>query len=165
MELEIEEVPTEVVIDTGSGCCLISKIFLESIGREIEQTTNVDLVDVNGSRKRALGKIRIATSINGERIAVTEMQVTDASNYKVILGNDWLVKMKAEINPEEEKITLRSHGQEDTYPIKTFKDQQIIHLQGDEEYEPQEIREANTFFLENGQTYDINELILLLQFY
>jgi hypothetical protein len=97
MEIEIETEPTEVVIDTGSGCSLISKTFLESIGREIEQSTNVDLVDVNGSKKRALGKIRIATTIYGERIAVTEMQVTDASNYNVILGNDWLVKMKAEI--------------------------------------------------------------------
>jgi uncharacterized protein YqgQ len=159
MEIEIEEEPTEVVIDTGSGCSLISKIFLESIGREIEQTTNVDLIDVNGSKKRALGKIRIATSINGERIAMIEMQVTDAYNYNVILGNDWLVKMRAEINPELEIITMRSHGQEDTYPIKTFRDQQILYLEGDEEYESQEIKQTNTFFLDNEQTYDINELI------
>ena len=68
MNVEIEGEETEVVIDTGSGCSLISKHYLETIGRIIDQSTNMDLIDVNGNRKRALGKSRIGISVDGERL-------------------------------------------------------------------------------------------------
>ena len=161
MNVEIEGEETEVVIDTGSGCSLISKHYLETIGRIIDQPTNMDLIDVNGNRKRALGKSRIRVSVDGERLVYINMQVTDASNYKIILGNDWIVKMKAEINPELETITLKSHGQKQSYNIKTFRDIKTFHIEGDDEFEPQDIIETNAYFLEsdNEQTYDINDLI------
>ena len=52
MEVQIDQEQIEAIIDTGAGGSMISKTFLESIGREIDYSSNVDLIDVNGGRKR-----------------------------------------------------------------------------------------------------------------
>jgi len=55
----------------------------------IEEPTNIELVDVNGKRKKALGKVRnVEISLGGKCVTKMTLQVTDATSYNLILGND-----------------------------------------------------------------------------
>ena len=143
--VEIFGFEVETVLDTGSGVSLISNKFLESLDRIIEAPSNVDLIDVNGRRKRALGKINVLVTIEGEYPIKIEMHVTDATNYNVILGTDWLVKTKAEIKPVEGIVTLKSHGITKDFDIQVFKEEVIKKIPGNEEFEEQEIIEHLAF--------------------
>jgi hypothetical protein len=145
MNVEICGFEVETVLDTGSGVSLISNQFLESLDRIIESPSNVDLIDVNGNRKRALGKVKLLLTIGGEFPLKVEMHVTDATNYNVILGTDWLVKTKAEIKPVEGIVTLNSHNLSKDFDIQVFKEEVIKKIPGDEEYEEQEIIEHLAF--------------------
>ena len=65
----------------------------------IEEPTNIELVDVNGKRKKALGKVRnVEISLGGKCVTKMTLQVTDATSYNLILGNDWLTQIHALIN-------------------------------------------------------------------
>jgi len=77
------------IVDTGAATSVTTKDFLESIDFIIEEPSNVDLIDVNGGKKRALGIIRdvpVATEHSSE--VYLDLQVSDATTYDVILGND-----------------------------------------------------------------------------
>ena len=154
MEVEIFGEEIEVVIDTGAAISLITKDYLESTGRTIEEASNVDLTDANGRKKRALGRVKnVEVTVEGRRLVKMDMEVTEATNYDVILGNDWLVKNKAEIKPAEETITLGAHGQRQDYWIKVFKDIYKYKIPENDDYEEQEIIERTVFHTE-GEDFE-----------
>ena len=47
----VDNHPIYLIIDTGSTGSLISKGFLDKIGRTIQEPSKVNLVDVNGGKK------------------------------------------------------------------------------------------------------------------
>jgi predicted aspartyl protease len=94
----VDNHPIYLIIDTGSTGSLISKGFLDKIGRTIQEPSTVNLVDVNGGKKRSLGKIRnLPINIKGTTIPV-DVDVSESMNYTVIVGNDWLTKTKGIID-------------------------------------------------------------------
>ena len=77
-----------LVVDTGSTGSLISKSFLDKLGRTIEAPSNINLVDVNGGKRRSLGKIKnLPINIKGTIIPIN-VDVSEAANYSVIVEND-----------------------------------------------------------------------------
>ena len=50
--------PIYLIVDTGSTGSLISKNFLDRLGRTIDTPSTVNMVDVNGGKKRSLGKVK-----------------------------------------------------------------------------------------------------------
>ena len=84
----VENHPIYLIIDTGSTGSLITKGFLDKIGRKIQESSSVNMVDVNGGKKRSLGKIRnLPINIKGITIPV-DVDVSESTNYTVIVGND-----------------------------------------------------------------------------
>ena len=99
-----------LVIDTGSTGSLISKSFLAKLGRTIEEPSNINLVDVNGGKRRSLGKIKnLPINIKGTIIPI-DVDVSEAANYSVIVGNDWLTKTKGIIDFNHGIMTLHYNG-------------------------------------------------------
>src|SRR5437016_14513781 len=86
--VEINETNVEAIVDTGAAQSIITKKCLEDkLGMIIEEPTNIELVDVNGKRKKALGKIRnVEISLGGKCVTKMTLQVTDATSYNLILG-------------------------------------------------------------------------------
>ena len=91
----------------------------------IEEPTNIELVDVNGKRKKALGKVRnVEISLGGKCVTKMTLQVTDATSYNLILGNDWLTQIHALINIREERMLAMDIPSEEIirHYISVYKD-------------------------------------------
>src|SRR5436190_13843512 len=87
-----------ILLDTGAVGCIISKQFLDKIGKPIKAATNVKIIDVNGNRSSPLGIMRqVPIKIRGLETKA-DMVVTGLKEYNVLLGNTWLKHVKAVIN-------------------------------------------------------------------
>ena len=97
----------EVIIDTGAAVSVITNQFLEKLGIDIEESSDMYILDVNGRKKRALGIVKdIQITVQQKCKTKLKMQVTDSNTYQVILGNDWLIKVYGIINIPAEEIVL-----------------------------------------------------------
>ena len=106
-------------------------------------------MDVNGRKKRALGIIRdVPISLDGLCTTKINLQVSDATTYKVILGNDWLVKTRAIVDLSREHMLVydKRTDQVIKHPMKVFKEPEPIVIPGDEEFEEQEILEQAVYY-------------------
>jgi hypothetical protein len=93
-------------VDTGSTGSLISKVFLDKIGRKIEESSTIKMVDVNGGKRQSLGKIRnLSINVKGTTIPI-DVEVSEAADYTVIVGNDWLTKTNGIIDFSHGIMTL-----------------------------------------------------------
>ena len=85
-------------MDTGSTSSVISKPFLDEIGITIDEPSSIKMVDINGGKKRSLGKVKnLPINIKGTTIPI-DVDVSESKNYSVIVGNDWLTKTKGVID-------------------------------------------------------------------
>ena len=81
-------------MDTGSTRSLISKVFLNKIEQKIEKPSTIKMVDVNRGKQQSLGKIRNLPINVKVTIISIDVEVSEAADYTVIVGNDWLTKTK-----------------------------------------------------------------------
>ena len=108
----------------------------------------MDLIDVNGGKKRALGIIRdvpVATEHSSE--VYLDLQVSDATTYDVILGNDWLKKINAMINIAEEYILIQDKDKDNVIKehISIYKEAGPVYIEGDEEFKEQLVYEKMVY--------------------
>ncbi|CAG8664264.1 15571_t:CDS:2, partial [Funneliformis mosseae] len=77
-----------VMINTGAVRCIITKSFLDSVHKNIEASTNVQIISVIETRIALLGKM-LKVGIKIEKFEIKEdMIVTESSGYNVLLRND-----------------------------------------------------------------------------
>ena len=109
--------PVNVLIDSGAVGCIISKRFLEKVGRDIEASTNVRIIDVTGQKTAPLGMVRqVPIQIRDIKVHM-DMIVTNSSEYNVLLGNEWLKKVNANIDYAQSRITVKYEGIQQQIPI------------------------------------------------
>src|SRR5437763_1875481 len=105
--VEIKKISVEVIIDTGAAVSVVTNQFLEKLGIDIEESSDMYILDVNGRKKRALGIVKdIQITVQQKCKTKLKMQVTDSNTYQVILGNDWLINVYGIINIPAEEIVL-----------------------------------------------------------
>jgi 8-oxo-dGTP pyrophosphatase MutT (NUDIX family)/predicted aspartyl protease len=109
--------PVNVLIDSGAVGCIIAKRFLQKVDRDIEGPTNIRIIDVTGQRTAPLGKVfQVPIQIRDIKVYM-DMIVTDSSEYNVLLGNEWLKKVNANIDYGQNKITIKHEGIQQQIPI------------------------------------------------
>ncbi|CAJ0626550.1 8150_t:CDS:2 [Entrophospora sp. SA101] len=145
-DVEIWGTKVKAIVDTGSSGSIISKQCLDQLKRKIEESSNVSLIGINGQKHRPLGIVRNVhvTLYNKHPIEVT-MQVTEATNYELILGVDWLRAINRVISIGEKILTTTAYGTTNKHPIKVEKKPSIVEQPGDEEYEEESIQEEFAF--------------------
>jgi 8-oxo-dGTP pyrophosphatase MutT (NUDIX family) len=57
-EVEVYGERINILIDLGAVGCIISKRFLDAVGRPIETATNIKIININGKRTTPLGLVR-----------------------------------------------------------------------------------------------------------
>ena len=120
-EAEIYDTRVNILLDTGAVGCIISKQFLDKIGKSIEAATNVKIIDVNGNRSSPLGIMRqVPIKIRGLETKA-DMVVTDSKEYNVLLGNTWLKHVKAVINYDSDQCLIEVDDEEKSIQINLFK--------------------------------------------
>jgi len=119
----------------------------------IEKPSNVMLYDANGQKKRSLGCIHnMQVSLYGRCITRIPMQVTDATAYEVILGNDWMDLVFAVINVHDEKMFVwDKYGDEVIFhPLSIFKEYKppkVVESEFEEEIEEEDdLQEVEIYY-------------------
>ncbi|CAI2199487.1 15637_t:CDS:2, partial [Funneliformis geosporum] len=80
-EAEVFGKRVNVMINTGAVGCIITKSFLDSVNKEIEASTNIQIVSVTGAKTAPLGKMfKVGIKIGKFEIK-EDMIVTEASGY------------------------------------------------------------------------------------
>ena len=97
----------EVILDSGSSISIISKKFMESIGRRIEKVSGRKITGIHGERRPSLGIVTQVPIKLEEIVVAVDMEVIDAAGYALILGTDWLRKAHAIIDYQECKLILK----------------------------------------------------------
>lgn len=81
-----------LILNSGSSGCVVSAGFLKKAGISIDRPSTVIIIGVHGEQKRPLGEIDRFLVTVGTRTITSKAVVTEAANYTVIVGNDWMRK-------------------------------------------------------------------------
>src|SRR6185369_10856300 len=111
----------EVILDSGSSISIISKKFMESIGRRIEKVSGRKITGIHGERRPSLGIVTQVPIKMEEIVVAVDMEVIDATGYALILGTDWLRKAHAIIDYQECKLILKDGKQTAQISCKNTK--------------------------------------------
>ncbi|KAG9303979.1 hypothetical protein G9A89_005889 [Geosiphon pyriformis] len=97
----------DLILDSESSVSVIAKHFFEAIGKKINEPSTRPITNVHGDKKKGLGIAKaIPVHINSISIE-TNMKVSEAKKYIIIVGNEWLKKAKALLNYELCELTIR----------------------------------------------------------
>ena len=140
---EIEDVEIDAIIDTGAAISAITRSLMEELGYKIDQSSNVVINTADGTRSRSLGKILdMELTLNGINTSI-DVQVIESKDRTLILGNDWLQKVKARIDMDKGKLSIKGANGLVDIPVEFFiKKEGNNEESEDEEYEEEELREA-----------------------
>ena len=101
----------DIIPDTGAGCSIISKAFLDRIDWPIEKAASTTLSVANGKKTVPLGIVCNVpvTLAQGIIITVKRMVVSEGTDYDALLGNDALDGIHGiiDINAQRMRITYR----------------------------------------------------------
>ena len=145
-EAEVFDEQINILIDSGAIGCIISKQFLDRIGKPIDAPTNVQIIDVNGRKSAPLGIVRQVPIKMGEIITYLDMIVTESNGYNVLLGNIWLKLVKANINYRKSIMSIEYKGVKQTIPITCIQrmdPNQFVLIDPTEELELEEEEEES----------------------
>ncbi|CAG8826071.1 30980_t:CDS:2 [Gigaspora margarita] len=94
----VEQCSIYLILDTGSCKSLVSYDFLKKIKKNINKQSLQNLIDVHGQRRHPLGVVKnFLIKVNKIEIPIN-IEVTEAWEYTVIVGTDWLAKVKEKID-------------------------------------------------------------------
>jgi len=138
---EIEDIEIDAIIDTGAAISAMTKTLIEELGYKINKSSNVVIVTADGNRTRSLGKIiDIELNLNGVDTVVT-VEVIESKDRTLILGNDWLERVRAQIDMEKGKINIKGKKGFVDIPVEFSTKKDNSDEGSEEEYENEELEE------------------------
>ncbi|CAG8536577.1 12926_t:CDS:2 [Dentiscutata heterogama] len=127
-EAAVEQYPIYLILDTGSSRSLVLHEFLKRIGKDINKLSTQNLVDVYEQRKHLLGVVEdLPIEINRIKIPIN-IEVTEAWDYTVIVGMDWLAKVKRKIDLKHGFLEYEWKDERNKIPITCWK--KMAHVLG-----------------------------------
>ncbi|KAE9007638.1 hypothetical protein PF002_g7697 [Phytophthora fragariae] len=108
----IDCTPVETLIDTGTIASLVNSRVLKRVGRADTplRPSNKDLYGVTGHKLRIRGEIDLPLRV-GSLEVMRPFVVVDRLHVDTILGTDTLKELRAVIDLEENKLTLKGTGE------------------------------------------------------
>ncbi|KAG9288323.1 hypothetical protein G9A89_021354 [Geosiphon pyriformis] len=96
-----------LILDSRLSVSVIAKHFLEAIGRKIDEPFTRPMTNIHGDKKKGLDIAKaISVCINDISIE-TNMEVSEAKEYTIIVSNEWLKKAKALFDYKLCELTIR----------------------------------------------------------
>jgi hypothetical protein len=110
-----------VIVDTGSKGCIIAKQFLDRMNKDIDAASNIQVVDIMGNKSIPLGKVLNVPVRIGKYEILIDMLVTNSKEYNVVLGNEYLDKVKATIDFASGIMTIGWNEDYESVPITCWE--------------------------------------------
>jgi len=101
----------KAILDTGAASNIISNRLMKELGLKIQKKSNIIFKMANGRKIPSLGQTQGKLEIQEIEIPVT-LQVIDATEETLLLGNEWFSQVKAKINFEEEELRIKGKNDE-----------------------------------------------------
>lgn len=140
----------DVMIDTGAAVNVITNEVKEDLGLKIVKGSRVRCVLANGDKIASKGKTMLELEI-GENIVPIEVEVIEANGYEIIIGNETLQEVNANIDFKDKVVTLEIDG--DTLEIPVSCTRKLV--ENIEEYDE---NEDELFDIDEESEYDECEL-------
>jgi hypothetical protein len=102
----------DIILDSGSSTSIMSRKFLEYLGRAVTRRSDRMITGIHGNKKSSLGIVEDIPVHLGDVIISTNMEVIDTQAYSMVLGTDWLRKAKAVIDYHQCKVTVADEKRE-----------------------------------------------------
>ena len=158
-EVFINREPIIAVVDSGAATSIITDTLLNNLGYNIARSSKLIIVTANGHRVRALGAVdNLPIQLNNTIIASTVNVISSKDNV-LILGNDWLKKVQAVINYNEQMVTIQHRGRVIKIPLtftmnKKYTVSAINDESSEEEYETEDdLQESRIYFSDVSSEY------------
>ena len=157
-EIYIGKTPISAVVDSGAATSIITKAMLDQLGLNIDQPSNMIIVTANGTRIRTLGIVQ-SLPINIKHMIIrTPVQVLESKDKVLLLGNDWLRKVHANIDWKKEQLSIFHKGRTVTIPVAFTKNtvEQLSESEEEEEeayvdeYEEELLLESEGYYLSSS---------------
>ncbi|CAJ0836629.1 6261_t:CDS:2 [Entrophospora sp. SA101] len=146
-EAEIWGTKVKAVVSTGSSGNIISKQCLDQLKRKIEESSNINLIGINGQRHRPLG-------------IIWNVQVTLENKHTIeVTIVDWLKAINGVISIEGKVLTTAAYETTNKHPIHVEKKPTVVNQPGDEDYEEEIFTTAEWEELKEEQKPTINREI------
>ena len=108
----------DLIIDTDASGYVTTHNFIKDMGLKIQCSSNISMSDINRVSKQPLGAIDdLLLNIDGIIIPI-EVDITEAKTYSVIIGMDFLNKIKANIDIRKGLLTFEYDDQKGKVLIK-----------------------------------------------
>jgi len=140
---KIEDVEIEAIIDSGAAISVITRGLMEELGYKINKPSKMVMVTADGKKSRSLGKIiNIKLTLEGVDTStnVEVMESAESTDRTLILGNDWLNRVNANIDYEKGKLNIKGKNGYENIPISFFKEKE--ENEEEEEYEEEDLEET-----------------------
>jgi RNase H-like domain found in reverse transcriptase/Reverse transcriptase (RNA-dependent DNA polymerase)/Aspartyl protease/Zinc knuckle len=120
-DAKVEGKTIPLIVDSGSSGSVVSSLLLQKLGIKVERPSTVNMISVHGESKRAVGEISDFPFEVGSCEIPIDVVVTDARTYQAIVGNDWLSKVKANINWSNSEMIILWNNQKIKVPVEYRK--------------------------------------------
>ena len=155
-DVQINNIPTKAIIDTGAATNVITQTMLEDLGYEIQTKSNATFIIANGERKASLGKSKIEIEMQDWIIPIIA-EVIDSRKKELLLGASFLARTKGNINFDNRKMQLTINNNRIDIPIY-YTQQTETELE--EEYSD-EYDEDNDLYEEFDKEFEIKTTLEL----
>ncbi|CAB4482538.1 unnamed protein product [Rhizophagus irregularis] len=149
-EFHINQQPVIAVIDSGAAVSIMTTAMMKTLKLTIDGPSEYVIKTANGTRVRSLGEIQNLPLKVRNLIIKTNVQIIESSDSVFILGNNWMRKVNAALDWDKKTLTIRYNGRSTTVPViftlpKPIKMKQSFEYDDEEEYESEELEEAQIY--------------------
>ncbi|CAG8617495.1 17074_t:CDS:2 [Gigaspora margarita] len=120
-QTQVKGHPILLVLDSGSSECVVSANFLKEVGIGIDCPSTVVMIGVHGEQKQPLEEVDEFLVTVGRKTIASRAMVTDARNYGVIMGNNWIKKARARLDWKECELIIRDRRKKIKIPTEYCK--------------------------------------------
>ena len=109
---QVDRKIVQLILDSGSSSSVITKTFLDKLGKKINWESKVNIVGIHEEKRWVLEDVfNLSITIKKQELLVNVV-VSEASGYDLLVGNNWLSKYSAVIDYEKGLLTFKSNSQE-----------------------------------------------------
>jgi hypothetical protein len=133
----------DVIMDTGAGFNLITKGLADELNMDLNRPVSTPMRVTDGHKSVPLGELDDILLTIGPVTIPFNAVVTAATTYQVILGNEWIDKVQANIDFKTKKLKMIWKGRKIqlTFDIRKGLVDESEEIEEDEEEEEQEDKE------------------------
>jgi len=106
-DVQVEGKPVKATIDSGAATSVITSKLMKRLKEEIDSPSKIIITTITGDSKRSLGVISdLRIKVNGTLTPIDVEVIEEPKVEKLILGNDYLSMVNANMKYHDMKVVL-----------------------------------------------------------